>query len=298
MFTTLLKDLLEIEGIELWTTRDRRLQVPEYLLQFSNLNIKTVEEYHDLDAVLLKIINQCDAVWPIAPETGNLLESLCERVEGAGKHLLSSSSKAVKIAGNKLKTYHCLKKHSIPAVTTYDLSVAPDFGGGKWVLKPVDGVGCEGVRLIGNDEEFKQYAVSSAYIIQPYVEGNTISLSCLFKQNRAWLICRNGQKVEQTDGQFFLRECAVNIGHGRERYQALISQIAQAFPGLWGYVGIDMIETDHGDQVLEINPRLTTSYAGIHKATGVNIAKNVLELLQGIPELEFVSSDCVTIKLP
>ena len=54
---------------------------------------------------------------------------------------------------------------------------------------------------------------------------------------------------------------------------------AGAIPGLWGYIGIDLVETARGPLVVDVNPRLTTSYAGLAAATGCNPARLVLDLL-------------------
>jgi predicted ATP-grasp superfamily ATP-dependent carboligase len=62
----------------------------------------------------------------------------------------------------------------------------------------------------------------------------------------------------------------------------LITKIASALPELWGYVGIDLIENTQ-TWVLEINPRLTTSFVGIYDALGINIVEAVLQLLHGEP---------------
>jgi len=44
-------------------------------------------------------------------------------------------------------------------------------------------------------------------------------------------------------------------------------------------VGIDLVRTEQGLVMLEINPRLTTSYAGLRRALGVNPAGLVLASL-------------------
>jgi predicted ATP-grasp superfamily ATP-dependent carboligase len=62
------------------------------------------------------------------------------------------------------------------------------------------------------------------------------------------------------------------------RYAALASAVCRALPGLWGYCGVDFIEADTGPVVIEVNPRLTTSFAGLHRAIGINPALLVLEL--------------------
>jgi predicted ATP-grasp superfamily ATP-dependent carboligase len=53
---------------------------------------------------------------------------------------------------------------------------------------------------------------------------------------------------------------------------------------LWGYAGIDFIDTDAGPLALEVNPRLTTSYAGLRRAMGINPALLVLELPDSLDE--------------
>ena len=68
-------------------------------------------------------------------------------------------------------------------------------------------------------------------------------------------------------------------------------------PNLWGYAGIDLIEKAEQILVLEINPRLTTSYAGIHEAIGINCARAVLELLAGNPLLQPTRNQAVNIKI-
>jgi predicted ATP-grasp superfamily ATP-dependent carboligase len=50
---------------------------------------------------------------------------------------------------------------------------------------------------------------------------------------------------------------------------------------LFGYVGVDLIATDSCPVVLEINPRLTTSYVALKDALGANPAAQVLALAAG-----------------
>ncbi|MCK5479233.1 MAG: ATP-grasp domain-containing protein, partial [Methylococcales bacterium] len=53
---------------------------------------------------------------------------------------------------------------------------------------------------------------------------------------------------------------------------------------LWGYVGIDIIQPKQESPIiLEINPRLTTSFVGIHQALGFNVAKAVIEMIDATP---------------
>jgi predicted ATP-grasp superfamily ATP-dependent carboligase len=116
--------------------------------------------------------------------------------------------------------------------------------------------------------------------MQPYIKGKAMSLSCLFYYGEAYFICCNEQHVQIEQQQFVLTACTVHVqAEQAQQYQQLCSNIAAAIPELFGYVGIDFIQTDSGEYlILEINPRLTSSYAGIQAALGINIAAQVLRL--------------------
>ncbi|NIV10374.1 MAG: ATP-grasp domain-containing protein, partial [Aliifodinibius sp.] len=43
--------------------------------------------------------------------------------------------------------------------------------------------------------------------------------------------------------------------------------------GLRGYVGVDMVLTNDEPVVVEVNPRLTTSYIGLRKVINFNLAQ-------------------------
>ena len=49
--------------------------------------------------------------------------------------------------------------------------------------------------------------------------------------------------------------------------------------------------------MLEINPRLTTSFAEINAALGINVAAAILQLLQGPPVLKAAYNQPVTINV-
>jgi predicted ATP-grasp superfamily ATP-dependent carboligase len=135
------------------------------------------------------------------------------------------------------------------------------------------------------------------YVIQPHIEGKKTSLSCLFKQGSGWLLCANLQQFDIINQQYHLSKIIVNHDPDSSVYQDLVDNIAHAFPELWGYAGIDLIETPEQRLVLEINPRLTTSFVGINSALGINVAENILQLLEGEPTLKAVCNQPVAINV-
>ncbi|MGZ4981275.1 MAG: ATP-grasp domain-containing protein [Methylobacter sp.] len=280
-----------LNSLEITVMLDWRLN---NLVGMTGVNIVTIRPEHDITEEFARLVKQCDLVWPIAPEFDGILQALCQTVESLGKILLTSPATAVTIAGNKLKTYELLNQHHIAAVPTCTFESV--YTPGEWMVKPINGVGCEDSYVLTSQLDFERMAMRKGqYIIQPHLQGTKTSLSCLFKQGSGWLVCANLQRFEFINQQYHLTDIVVNHYPDLGLYQQLIDKIAQALPELWGYAGIDLIENDT-TCVLEINPRLTTSFVGIHDALGINIAEAVLQLLHGEPMINPVYSRPITVE--
>jgi tyramine---L-glutamate ligase len=285
MLRSLVNDLAGIDDVEMTVMLDFRLV--ESMPSISH-HAHIIGQEQDYRQEFVNLLQTCDAVWPIAPESDDVLQTLCEAVERSGKILLASPSHTVAIAADKWLTYCHLTQHSIDAVPTQRL-VDFDYLPGQWMLKPVDGVGCMESFLITNQQGFEALTANidqKKYIIQPHISGDKTSLSCLFKQGRGWLLCANRQHFRLINKRYHLTGITVNFTTDISNYVPLVNALANAMPGLWGYVGIDLIETANEILVLEINPRLTTSYAGTQEALGINCANAVLDLLTGEPRLQ------------
>lgn len=292
MLKALISDLSQIPHIELYITRDSRLP-DHYFRKFSHVQLIKITQYSDIQSIFVDCCYQCDAVWPIAPESDGILMNFTRMAEDSSTQLLNSETGAVKLTGDKLLTYQQLSRHKIPVVTTQKLSSFHWIKNGIKVIKPNDGVGCENCFLVNDQEQLEQAVAflkhSDDYIIQPFIRGQAISLSCLFKNGHGWLICANEQKISISGRKISLDACNVNIKLANaDKLTDFIDRIAQAIPGLWGYVGIDLVDIGNDFVLIEINPRLTTSYAGIRRALGINVAENVLKLISGEPDMKTI----------
>ncbi|WP_340121268.1 ATP-grasp domain-containing protein [Methylobacter svalbardensis] len=292
MLNALLDNLIRLNHLEVTVMLDWRYSE---LIGENGINTVIIRPEHVVTEEFARCVKQADLVWPIAPEFDGILQTLCQTIVSLDKILLTSSASAVAIAGNKFKTYELLRQHPISVVPSRMLD--DEYSPGEWMIKPVDGVGCADSYVVSNRQEFEQMtARKGTFIIQPHLQGAKISLSGLFKQGRGWLVCANSQHFELTNRQYHLREIVVNHHPDPGRYQQLVDQIAQALPELWGYVGIDLIETATQTWVLEINPRLTTSFVGIYDALGINVAEAVMQLLHGEPIFNPTCNNPITVQ--
>lgn len=293
MLKALLADFAALPEHELVVMLDERC-VPDFVSE--PISIKKVNPSDDILAVFEQTLNDCNGAWIIAPETDNILFNFTKRVEQANKRLLSVPSSAIAKTADKLQTFNILTAHNIPTIPTQYvpsqqlLNLAgfknlTNFVKFPLVVKPRNGVGCEDSFVIQNQSEFQQSMAqinpTRNYIVQDFIDGDALSVSALFSHGQAHTLCVNRQHIEVTNQQFKLLACEVNIAvDDKTEFQNLLNQIAQAFPDLFGYVGIDLIVSD-SIYVVEINPRLTSSYSGIHQALGINVADLVLQSING-----------------
>jgi len=287
MRNALLDDLLELTFIDkLLVLQDQRLFNKHSNALVQNIRISQRQK---LKETLLNLNSDYDAVWFIAPETAGILAAWTRFFTGQGKNLCSSVADVIELCQNKLETTTVLKQAGINCVPSQPFDFSMLKWEGQWVVKSNNSVGCDEVYLIASKADrtriIRKLNKTHDYILQPYIAGKILSLSCLFNQGQAYLLCCNEQQMDIMDQQFVLRACTVNVRSEKEaQHRMLCQKIAVAMPLLFGYIGIDLIETQLGELlVLEINPRLTSSFAGIKAAIGVNVAQQVFTMQKGIP---------------
>lgn len=301
MLQALIAELKCLDNLQLCVPLDERCARSDMLLP---AEIVTVSATCDIFGLLRDLLTQADLFWPIAPESDGMLQRLAELAIAANVEVLLSNPATLSVCANKYVTYQVLKKRAIPAVATYLFSEAQEGIGlvDKLVVKIADGVGCLDTLQIDAAQlsaAIAELTHPQRYVLQPYIRGQAASLSCLFKHGQAWLICYNHQQIVVEQGRFSLQGCLVNVQTDKlSFYRNLVSEIADALPGLWGYVGIDIIENaELGPLVLEINPRLTSSLVGIRHATGINVAEQVLRLRHAEPVLQTNRNETVQINM-
>lgn len=296
MRDALLNDLAELntlnnQPIEIIQTYDQRLPPP--ILG----NAVAIALHDDVWQVWNTCIESSDAVWLVAPESDGILLKLAKRVEALGKPMIGSKQQAIALTSDKYQTYRALKQAGIVTVETYLFSDLPnmhvcDTG---YVVKRTDGVSCEDSFYFKTYHEMlvcMQQSRQQTHIVQHYIEGMPASMSCIFYQDSsgktsAKILSINQQHIALDSGTFSYSGSTLNVMPELERdMQFIAQQVAGAIDGLLGYIGLDVIVSNKGVMLLEINPRLTTSYVGLRQALGINPAALIMDMLiQGESQL-------------
>lgn len=292
MLRAILEDFQALGGHELRSTLDARIPAPTGLPL-------TIVDRGRYDEVYAALLDWADAVLLIAPETDGVLERLSAQAEAAGKHLLGSSSKAVAMAGDKATTHSRFAALGLPTPRTRVIRWCNDpirqlrTFGYPAVVKPVDGAGSLGISIIRRPAEIppalrrlRRTTRRQTFLIQEYVAGTPASLSCLSDGARVLPLTLNTQYI-RTGISLSYRGGTVHIDHpSRSAAFELAHYLQQAFPGLRGYFGVDLVLTRSGPVFIEVNPRLTTSYIGLRRAFSVNLAGAILRSALGqLPRL-------------
>lgn len=289
MRDALIADLMIIPDVNVSLTHDARLDPPNLCAS------RVVSAAEDVWNIWAEEIAKADAVFIIAPETDGVLLRLSLMVEQAGKKVLNSGEAALKVSASKCLTSARLYESAVNVVPSYALG-CHDLQESAWVVKPDDGAGCTSTTYFADVSTFSDWYGSNSefgnLIIQPFIEGIPASISMLCKGGQAWVLSCNRQLVSIDANQFVFHGVEINgMRDEWARFAEIAAQIARALPALAGYVGVDVIVQEDQITVIEINPRLTTSYVGLSQALSLNPARLLLDLFYND---EFVLPDTMT----
>jgi predicted ATP-grasp superfamily ATP-dependent carboligase len=118
-------------------------------------------------------------------------------------------------------------------------------------------------------------------VMQPFVHGRAASVSLIADGHRAVPMAVNAQRVTAA-ADFSYHGGSTPFDHPLAEAAAIAaSRTCAAIPGLRGYVGVDLVLTDSAPVVIEVNPRLTTSYLGLRAVIDENVAALALEACHG-----------------
>lgn len=258
----------------------------DYAPKISNLeNLKVIWLDSNPDEHLFaKYIGNQDRLIIIAPECDNLLESRTRQALSCCIQVLGSTPQAIIATADKLATFHHLQNHNIQTPFTCLLSkhsACSDIPFPR-VIKPIQGAGSTDTFRIETQQEWDQFLTDhplinqDSFIAQPWKNGISCSV-CLFIQNgTATPVISSYQNLKIDHDIQYLGGMGPLNPLDFQRAANLAIKTVGAFPGLAYWVGVDLVLGSNPDgtqdYVLDINPRLTTSYLGARILTDHNLA--------------------------
>jgi len=297
MLRALIEDLKRA-GYDVLTTVDSR--VLEYC-QLAADEIITVPRGRNPLKLLESYLTHVDGVIVIAPAFKEALHNITRFFEGKGIKVLGSSSNAVKICSNKYATYNVLKRAKISIPKTFlglfdeDMESLESEAlkiGYPIVVKPVDGVGCAGLSMVNKKEEL-EVAVErvrgetheDCFLIQEYLKGDHASVSLISDGEKIAALALNAQYIKlgsPAEGASY-EGGHTPFNHPLESLAVKEAiKAVKAIDGLKGYVGVDLVITSKRPVVVEVNPRLTTSYLGLREILNVNVGAEIVKASFGL----------------
>ena len=290
MLTALVEDIAKSPGCDVVTTWDARLGP----CPLRDCDVRLIKTVGDELPLFRDLIRDSDAVWIIAPETnGELLKRTLqfrlvndtEPPRAAPRRLLGASDRAILLASDKLPLATWLRERSIPTPETLPFNPADRESQVPWsgptVIKRRDGAGSQNMFLVrdGFDlwnarHELGRLNEPETFIQQPFIPGQALSVALLIAEDGSVLeIFPVAEQHLSNDGHFQYRGGRVPAEISPEAavaVQQLAERACRVVPGLTGYVGCDIVLPDAPNSepvLIEINPRLTSSYLGYRQLT-------------------------------
>jgi predicted ATP-grasp superfamily ATP-dependent carboligase len=286
MWQALVQDFADLAGIEVLTQLHPEFgPVPEWRSVQVERRVPEEDGFRAL-------ARRADACLIIAPEFGKLLANRCQWVLECGSRLLGPSPGAVTLTADKLALSRHLRRHGVPTPETFlaaDVHAKLTFPS---ICKPRHGAGSQAIVLVTSAAELGACAESlkmelpgEEAIVQPHVSGQPASVALLRGPRQTAPLLPARQHLS-ADGRFRYQGGSLPLppdlaGRAVELSRRAVATISE----LRGYVGVDLIlgaEADGSDDwVIEINPRLTTSYLGLRALARTNLALAMLQIAEG-----------------
>lgn len=236
---------------------------------------------------------EADAVLLIAPETADVLAARVAAVRAGGGVVLAPSTAFIRLAADKQATAEALQAAAVPVPRGRSLAA-----GEPWpadvprpaVRKARASTGCDGLVVVRPDAEPPPPA-AVATRLEEWIPGVPVGVSCLLGPQRVVPVAAVVQRFSMGPVPGYAGGDLVADPDVRQRATRLATRALGALQHHdpravhAGWVGVDMILGDrpdgHDDRVLEVNPRMTTSFVGLSTASPASLIRAIVDVAAG-----------------
>ncbi|MFH1300929.1 MAG: ATP-grasp domain-containing protein [Planctomycetota bacterium] len=303
MLDAVIADLLEMPDCRVTTCvqKDLDLSVFQREGEDGRFQIHRVREPGEEQDYFDQSCLQADVVWIIAPEFDEILYSRTARAIELGAKVVGPELAAIQLTADKWRLFEFLNELSLPTIPTSlpESELSPPPYELPCIIKHRFGAGGLGLQRLTQPVEWL-VALSDLqengvdYIVQPFVFGQLLSTVVLFSSERREIFPIGEQHICWESGYEYqggMLPAELNAKETRS-IQQLLERVCDALPGLAGYIGVDLLLPDSNPAqplIVEINPRLTTSYTGYRYFTQDNLAERIVDSETKYPPLSWDS---------
>ncbi len=249
--------------------------------------IRAVDSRVAWEAAFDEAVRSADYTLLIAPETAGTLVALARRVETLGGRLLSPSSRFCDWATDKsrvARTLTDLRAAPVGRCLRFDAPWPGDVPLPA-VLKPNDGCGSDSVRLIRTVADDARTALHEFWRLEEFIPGQAASVPLIRGPRQTMMLVPCLQHLAD-DGTFAYQGGSAPLHREQsQRVAGLVNRCLESLPDFCGYIGIDVVlgtaSDGTDDRIIEVNPRLTTSYHAQHALVRNNLIGVMIDLAEG-----------------
>ena len=228
-----------------------------------------------------------EADWTIvvAPESDGILIDRVRVVREAGGRVLAPADGVIELASDKQATITRLAGQGIPVPPGRPLASGEPLPRGfrlPAVRKARGGCGCESLAIL------REPAAPSAEVptrVEPLVVGTPVGVSLICGPEQCLALPPMRQQFTAGDAPRYLGGELLVDPPAAARAVSLARRAAAAVAADGGWLGVDLIlggrADGRDDRVLEINPRLTSSFVGLARLVAGSLVAAMIEAAAG-----------------
>lgn len=228
----------------------------------------------------------------VAPETDGILASRVAAARAAGARVLAPSAAFIATASDKQATVHALAAAGVPVPAGRALAPGEPEPVGfhlPAVRKDRASVGCDGLQIF---RDSNMAPAAKATRLEAFIAGMPVGVSCLCGPEEVIVLTPMRQRFTGGDSPRYAGSDLLDDPQLARRAETLARRAVAAVDraaggdGAAGWVGVDMIlglrDDGRADRVLEVNPRVTTSFVTFAARSGTSLVQMMLALAEGM----------------